>query len=181
MTANRIRLAAGSLIITGADGKSRFNSDDGLFHSVVRISGSKSIPLVDVPQGSGGLDRTNDIALGTCPAACTDVFGWLQLTGFTQVKYVTQGISSASTGALNGVPISMMGGSCYIAHWDGHSVQGSSPDPNLGLYQVYFYTFRVSAGVVYLRQRVWVSNVTQGEMQYPAHTVSYNLAVGRYT
>jgi hypothetical protein len=166
---SRFLLQSGSLTISGSDGLTRFNSNDGLFHVVNSISGSVNILPLTFSDGTN-YNLTNDTFVGNCNTACTDIVGSVKFTLGDQV---------------GGFPFdrwqTMMGGSCAVWLMDGHGSVGLNPDPNINVNQFVFYYFFISNGGVYLRRRAYNSKSSQGTYTVKAHTIAYKLKCGLYT
>lgn len=179
---SRFLLQGGSLTITGADGKRRFNSDDGLFHAVGSpINGSFA------PDGGGaliigdgaGANRNDVYTIGTCVLGCTDIIGSVKFVG-GQINWTGAGGGVATTGVPNNIWQCVMGGSAIVLYQDGHGPLNAA-NPNLGLYQMIYFYFQISGTAVQLVRRLWCSTAGQGSMTINPVTISYRLKAGLYT
>jgi len=162
-----LSVGAGRIRATNASGQTRVDSDDGMLNIVGTLSGSIAIPNVTVGNGVD-YDMTDDYLLGPCHADCTDVIGSIKFT-----------LGSQSAGMAYDRWHTMLGGA-VVWVMDGHSVT-SNPGNYSQVYQAVWYFFRIDAGNVYLRRRIFASRNTGGFYTILAHTISYKLKLGLFT
>jgi hypothetical protein len=159
------RVQAGAMEITGPSGNRIFHTDDGLFHTISALSGTQAIATF-----SGGNNTTTDTTksylLGSCNTNCTDVAGSVKFT-----------LNNYAAGMAFDRWNSIFGGSVL---WvlDGHSLTGSPGNSYIG--QVVAYSFRVTAGQVFLDRRIYISNQTGGTYTILSHTINYKLKCGLF-
>lgn len=166
------------LVIIGSDAKTRFDANDGLFHVVDKVSKTVSFPAFNVFDGDG-VNRTDDVIIGTCHPACTDVIGSVKFSTSSIVWSGAGGVVG-STGIPSGVYHTIVGGSPLVLYQDGHGPL-TTANPNLGLYQMMWFYVYISAGVVKMRRRAWVSSSSQGSMSVNSITATCWLKTSLFT
>lgn len=171
-------LDANGLVIIGADAKTRFNANDGLFHVADQLSKVISFPAFNVGDGAGA-NRTDDVIVGTCHPACTDIIGSVKFSASSIVWSGAGGIVG-STGIPSGVYHTIVGGSPLVIYQDGHG-PNTTANPNLGLYQMFWFYVFISAGVVKMRRRAWVSSSSQGSMSVGSMTATCKFKTSLFT
>lgn len=161
-------VSGGRIQISDVAENKRFDTDDGLFHIISKVSGSVAIAQFTNPDGTN-LDSTTSYLLGTCHPDCTDVIGSVKFT-----------LNNNAAGMAFDRWCTVMGGSIL---WviDGHGLVGSSPDPNGEISQMVFYSLRVTSGQVYLDRRRLFSKQGQGTYTVLSHTIEYKLKAGLFT
>lgn len=159
----------GRIYAKGPLGRTVFDTDDGLFHTIDKLSGSVSIATASVSSATD-VNDTNDIDLGPCDPNCTDVIGSIKFT-----------LNNYDAGMAYDRWHSMFGGSSALWVMDGHGLTGSSPDPNNGILQMVWYSFLIVAGRVILRRRFYVSQSSRGTYSVLSHQIDYKLKMGLFT
>ncbi len=173
------RLRDGALIITNPDGRTNFNSNDGLLHTVndLPVLTLKTTTLV-LPSATN-TNRSDDFFVAYVNGFCTDVMGNAKFSG-GGVVISGSGPPVGSASFSSEAWITVMGGSAIVVYQDGHG-NLSSGESNGGLWQFIYYFFFVSSGAVYLRRCVYVSKASAGGMTINPQTVACKLKVGRFT
>lgn len=158
-------ISSGRISVKDTDGSTRFDTDDGLFHVIDSVSGSKPIA-----QFNGGnentTNQTDSFALGTCHADCTDVVGAIKFT-----------LNNYAAGMAFDRWHTMMGGS---ALWVMDGQTGASSD-NSGTTVLVTYSLRVASGVVYLDRYIFISSDVSVSYSILSHTITYKLKAGLFT
>lgn len=177
---SRLRVGSGRILITDDDGITQFNTDDGLLHGVDIVNGSQLMPTINASDGQG-FDLTNVWNIGSCSAGCTGVYGMARVTGWGGVTISGPGGVDSNTSIMLNAWQRVMNEHCFVLYQDGHGPIGTSPDPNLGLYQHIHFYFRVSGTAVQLVRRAWCSKASQGSISVSSCTVSFRLKAGLFT
>jgi len=156
------------LRITGADGGTRFDSDEGLFHPITSVQGALSMGQYTTGNGVS-INVSDSFFLGNCHAACTHAIGAMKFT-----------LNNYAAGMAFDRWHTIMGGS---AIWvlDGEAgfqtVVGSN-QPNAR--QFVAYSFRVTSGQVYMDRRVAMGGTPAIYAVLP-HQIQYKLKAGLFT
>jgi hypothetical protein len=158
---------AGRMTIQTPDGRTPFNTDDGLLLNLATFQGQVSIGPLTAGDGAG-FNRTDDYNIGNCNPLCRAIVGGMKFTLGDQV---------------GGAPYDrwtiVFGNSSVVWLLDGHGPTGHSPDPNLAWpYQMIYYNFVIEDGVVKLRRRAFCSKSSQGTYTVKSHRITYKLKVG---
>jgi len=156
------------LRITGADGGTRFDSDEGLFHPITSVQGTLNLGPYTTGNGTP-INVADSFFLGNCHAACTHVIGAMKFT-----------LNNYAAGMAFDRWHTIMGGS---AIWvlDGEAgfqqVVGSN---QADIIQFVAYSFRVTAGQVFLDRRVAMGG-TPAIYSVLIHQIQYKLKAGLFT
>lgn len=160
---------AGRIYAKGPLGRTVFDTDDGLFHTIDKLSGSISVATASVSSGTN-VNNTGDVDLGPCDPNCTDVIGSIKFT-----------LNNYDAGMAYDRWHSMFGGSSALWLIDGHNLIGSNPDPNTNILEMVWYSFLIIDGRVILRRRFYVSQNSRGTYSVLSHQIDYKLKMGLFT
>jgi hypothetical protein len=158
---------AARMTIQTPDGRTPFNTDDGLLLNLSVFQGQVGVTALTAPDGAG-FNRTDDFVIGNCNPLCRTIVGGMKFTLGDQI---------------GGAPYDrwtiVFGNSSVVWLLDGHGPTGQNPDPNLAWpYQMIYYYFIIESGVVKLRRRAFCSKASQGVYTVKAHQIQYKLKVG---
>lgn len=163
-----LSISAGSMTITDG-GDLRFATDEGLFHTITKLSGNVAVATVTAT--SSIVDSTTRWDLGACHADCTHIIGAVKFT-----------LNNYGSGMAFDRWHTIMGGSIL---WllDGESgVAGSVGLNGTPPYQWCSYDLIIDAAHVYLERRLILNKMpTGGTYSVLSHTIDYNLEVGLFT
>lgn len=145
-----------------------WSTDDGFFHTIDVLTASVAIGNRSFADNTYA-NNTESFLLGTCDPACTDVIGALKFT-----------LNNNNAGMAFDRWHTLMGGSVL---WviDGHTLTGTSPDPNSGVHQMVWYDVEVVNGEVWLHRRAVCTDASRGTYTVISHTIEFYLECGLYT
>lgn len=169
-----LSIEAGKIEIREPGGSIRFTTDEPMFHVTDSVNGSQAITFPFAPSTSAWVRNTSyQIATGLAPEA-THVFGVLQTTGDTY-------------GRLPGGTWFDAGGTyMHRQHWYKANNEGTWGEASY-LLSVYYYTFRLASGTLFLDEVAIRGSFVTGGLQsiiptsLSNFTLSYKLKVGLFT
>jgi len=165
---NAFSARAGRITASGPGGRSMFDSDDGLFHVLDKVSGAVTIPAVTWGAGSS-VNSTTDYVIGTVDPLCTDVVGSIKFT-----------LNNYAAGMAYDRWHTMFGGSSAIWVVDGSNLAGSVSNGNT--YEMCWYSILVQSGQVILRRRLYCSqNMQHSTYSILSHKIDVKLKAGLFT
>jgi len=160
----------GTLRITGSDGSTRFDSDEGLFHTVTRdIKGTLSIGTVTV--SATNHSSTTPYLLGSCHPDCTHAIGAVKFT-----------LNNFAAGMAFDRWHTMLGGS-IVWVMDGEAAfQNVVGSNQRNILQLLTYSLRVTAGQVFLDRQIFCTTIPSGvNFSFLSHSIQYNIKAGLFT
>lgn len=159
---------SGRIVVTDADGLTKLDTDDGLFHVVGSpITGTQSIAGISLTN-SNTINDTNTWNLGAVHPACTHLIGAVKFSG--------------SEGGAVGFDrwTTYMGGTLIWILSAPPKISAGGYGTRLSDYMA--YRFYCSGGQAVLEQRrILLGAPTNNFAIYPAHSLQYRLKAGLFT
>lgn len=160
----------------------RFDTNDGYFHKIKPINGSRLFAArsvsINYNTERAAIDTTKDYNIGAVPDACDAILGSIRCTYG----------SNAVGGLTDTAYFSIFGGGTYVHVFDGYQFR----DGRGRVEQIVHYTFTVQGGsgakYVRLRERFFIRLAypsppagSYGTYGVDAFTMHWRLRVGRFT